>query len=309
MALTLSPVNYFQRHAQVCLEALGRLFRAPGSSLLTIAVIGITLALPTGLHLLLKNVNAVRYSWEGSIQASLFLKKTVSEQDGRQLAQQIGEQAGVKSTRYISRDQALKEFKKLSGFGGALKALNKNPLPAVIVVQPRPGLKPARIQAMVKALGKRPEVAQAKLDQAWLQRLHAILAIVQRCAMVIAGMLAFAVIIIVGNTIRLDIQNRKDQIEIMKLLGASDGFIRRPFLYTGLWYGLWGGILAWIMVHVALWLLAGPVGRLTGLYNSAFTLVGLGFRGSLSLLATGLLLGWLGSWLAVGRHLRAIRPR
>lgn len=309
MARALSPANYLQRHTQVCLEALGRLYRSPGSSLLTIAVIGITLALPAGLHLLLKNANTVRYGWESSVQASLFLKKSVSETDGRQLAQQIGRQDGVKSTRYISRDQALQEFKRLSGFGGALQALNGNPLPAVIVVQPRRGLTTARIQDMVRALGKRPQVAQAKLDQAWLKRLHAIMAIVQRCVMVITGMLAFAVIIIVGNTIRLDIQNRKEQIEVMKLLGASDGFIRRPFLYTGLWYGLWGGLLAWVMVHVTLWLLVGPVERLAGLYNSEISLVGFGLRGSLSLLVAGILLGLLGSWLAVGRHLRAIRPR
>lgn len=309
MARLRLPSAYLQRHAQVCLEALGRLYRNPSSSLLTIAVIGITLTLPTGLHLLLKNVNSVRYSWEGSIQASLFLKKSVSESEGRHLAQTLQHHAGVQSTRYISRAQALQEFKKLSGFGGALKALGENPLPAVIVVRPQAGLSPARIQGLVSDLGERPEVAQAKLDQAWLKRLHAIVAIIQRSALVVATLLALAVIIIVGNTIRLDIQNRKEQIEVMKLLGASDGFIRRPFLYTGLWYGFWGSLLAWLMVHVALWMLAGPVNRLSGLYNSGFTLAGQGARGSLSLLLAGIVLGWLGSWLAVGRHLRAIHPR
>jgi cell division transport system permease protein len=300
---------YFQRHLQVCLEALGRLWRSPGPTLLTIVVIGITLALPASLHLLVKNTSAARYSWEGSIHASLFLKGSVSESRGRKLAHAIAQRPDVASTRYISRAQGLKEFKQLSGFGDALKALDKNPLPAVIVVKPRNKLNSARVQALVQRLGKKPEVDQAKLDRTWLKRLHAIQAIVQRSVVVVAALLAIAVIFVVGNTIRLDIQNRKSQIEIMKLLGASDSFIRRPFLYTGLWYGLWGSLLAFVLVQVGLGVLTGPVNRLASLYNGQFNLLGLGVCGFFLLLLAGIFLGWIGSWLAVGRHLRAIHPR
>lgn len=308
MAGNLLPKNYLQRHAQVSLEVLGRLYRNPVSSLLTVAVIGITLALPTGLHLLLKNINTVRYSWESSVQASLFLAHSAEKKEALQLLRKIRQRDDVVAAHYISSAQALREFRKQSGFGHALDALQNNPLPAVIVVQPESGLSPEKIQSLVGELGASPLVAEAKMDQAWLRKLHAILDIVRRSVLVIAALLGIAVIIIVGNTIRLDIQNRREQIQVMKLLGAPDGFIRRPFLYTGLWYGFWGGILAWILVSLALWFLAGPVSRLAGLYNSQFDLQGLSFSGFLLLLVSGLVLGWLGSWWAVGRHLRAIQP-
>jgi cell division transport system permease protein len=238
----------------------------------------------------------------------LFLKPSTSEAQGRQLARKLAQMPAVRATHYISRAQALAEFKKLSGFGDALNALNGNPLPAVVVGNPKSALKPAQIRRLVAALGQRPEVAQAKLDQTWLKLLRAVLATVQRGALVVACLLAVAVIIIIGNTIRLDIQNRKEQIQVMKLLGASDGFIRRPFLYLVLWYGLWGGVLAGVLIHIALWLLAVPVARLAGLYNSEFSLAGLGGAGMLLLLIAGSGLGLLGSWWSVGRHLRAIHP-
>src|SRR5690625_1521142 len=166
---SLFPKNYLQRHAQVSLEVLGRLYRNPVSSFLTIAVIGITLALPTGLHLLLKNINTVRYSWESSVQASLFLKHSTDKTEALQLIQSIQQRDGVASARYISSTQALKEFRKLSGFGHALDALKANPLPAVIVEQPASGMTPEQVNSLVGQLGASPLVAQAKLDQAWLR--------------------------------------------------------------------------------------------------------------------------------------------
>lgn len=309
MRRPMAPERLAQQHARNLIESLGRLYRKPLASLLTVSVIGITLALPAGLHVLLKNLDALSYSWQGTLQASLFLRDNVDATAGRALAQKIMQRTEVKKTRYISRKQALAEFRKLSGFGDALTALEANPLPAVIVVQPDTQLEAGAIAQLVQELGQLPEVAQAQLDQAWLQRLYAVLAIVQRGVTIIALLLAFAVIFIVGNTIRLDIENRREEIEVMKLLGASDGFIRRPFLYTGFWYGLLGGLFAWLLLGVCLFAIAGPVRHLASLYDSDVQLLGLGTRATLYLLGAGILLGWLGSAFSVSRRLHSIQPR
>ncbi len=301
--------RFFQEHARVCLFSLGQLYRAPLASLLTAAVIGITLALPAGLHVLLANFNRVSLSWERTVQASLFLKDSVSEARGRELAQQIARRSEVSDVRYISRAEALAEFRRHSGFGAALDLLGENPLPAVVTVQPKGQLAPAAVEGLVNQLRGLPEVEVAQLDQAWLQRLHAILRIVELVVQAIALLLGLAVIIIIGNTIRLDIQNRKDEIVVMKLLGATNGFIRRPFLYTGFWYGLSGGLLAWLLLEGVLWSLTEPVSRLAGLYQSDFRLTGLGHDATIGLFAISILLGLLGSWWTVGRHLQAIEPQ
>lgn len=297
-----------QEHARVMLHTLGRLWREPVGTLLTAAVIGITLALPAGLHVLLGNINALSYSWEGSLQASLFLKDSVSPEQGRSLARVLEDRAGIARAAYISREQSLVEFRQLSGFGEALELLQDNPLPAVIVVTPRRELPRDAMNHLMDDLAARPEVEVAKLDQKWLDRLYAILAIVERAVAVIAGLLALAVAVTVGNTIRLDIENRRDEIVVMKLIGAPDSFIRRPFLYTGMWYGLAGGLIAWLLVHGALWALAGPAHRLAGLYESSFVLSGLPWDASLLVVGAGVLLGMLGSAWAVGRHMSKYEP-
>ena len=287
---------------------LGRLSRQPVSTLLTAAVIGVTLALPAGLHVALQNVTAVSEGWEGSVQASLFLKDSVSEAQGRQLTQVLARRQGIARATYLSRDQALAEFRELSGFGEALDLLQDNPLPAVIVVTPQRDLPPADVTALADALGRLPEVEIAKLDQKWLDRLYAILALVERAVMIIAAGLALAVTVVVGNTIRLEIENRREEIIVMKLIGAPDAFIRRPFLYTGLWYGLAGGAFAWLLVRGALYALSGPARRLAGLYDSSRELVGLSAQWTLLLLAAGVALGMIGSAWTVGRQLSHSEP-
>ena len=295
-------------HARVLVATLGKLTREPGSALLTAAVVGITLALPAGLHVLVQNVSAVSYSWEGSLQASLFLKDSVGVERGRELAGALKRRPGVAAASYISREQSLVEFRELSGFGEALELLQDNPLPAVIVVTPQRDLAQARMQALMQELAALPEVEVAKLDQKWLDRLYAILAIVERAVLVIAALLALAVTLTVGNTIRLEIENRREEIIVMKLIGAPDSFIRRPFLYTGLWYGFAGGVLAWLLVHGALLVLAAPARRLAGLYGSSYELSGLGPGPSALVLASGLALGLLGAGWTVARHLSRHEP-
>lgn len=304
------PVTYLQRHLQVFLGSLGRLSRTPLSSLMTATVIGITLALPTGLYVVLHNVQELSGGWQGTTRISVYLKQDIGADRAQALAAKLRARPGVADVRYISPEEGLKEFRRASGFGAALDALTSNPLPPVLVVQPALGERdPQQVQGLLDALRQLPEVDMAQLDMRWVERLYAFMALAQRGVSVVAAMLALAVLLVVGNTIRLDIQNRREEIEITKLVGGTDAFIRRPFLYSGLWYGLLGGVIAWLLVTVALWLLQGPVHRLALLYSSGFSLTALGAGASLKLLGGSALLGLLGSWLAVGRHLAEIEPR
>ena len=297
-------------HLRSIFFSLGKLYRAPLSSLMTTAVIGVALALPTGLYLMLSNLEAISGGWGESAQVSLFLKDNVTDAQAEALAQRLRTRDDIGSTRAIGKEQALAEFRELSGFGAALDALESNPLPAVIVVQPGLALNtPTRIEALVADLRKLPEVDSAQLDMQWVQRLFAIMETAQRGVLVIGAMLGLAVLLVVGNTIRLDIQNRRTEIEVAKLIGATDAFIRRPFLYGGIWYGVFGGLIALIMVEASLGFLADPVHRLAGLYGGQYRLLDLSAGDAMAVFALAIALGLAGSWLAVGRHLSEIEPQ
>jgi cell division transport system permease protein len=304
-----NPAIWLIRHLQVAISSLGRLSRAPFSTLMTTAVIGIALALPAGLHLLVGNLQALSGSWDGAASISLFLEQKVERDQADLLIDQLEKQAGITEVRLISREQALNEFKLLSGFNDALEALEENPLPNVIVVVPDEAhSEPAEAERLVTEIEKLDGVDYAQLDLQWVRRFHGITEIAKRGVLVLGALLGLAVLLIVGNTIRLEIQNRHAEIEITKLIGATNAFIRRPFLYSGLWYGFFGGIIAWVMIVLSLWLLAGPVSQLAGLYNSDFDLSGLNLLTIAGLLCGSAFLGLLGSWIAVGRHLSEIEP-
>ncbi|HEX6550645.1 MAG TPA: permease-like cell division protein FtsX [Gammaproteobacteria bacterium] len=296
-------------HRQMLVAGFTRLYRRPVATGMTVAVIGISLALPASLLILVQNVKQVSGSWQGAARISLFLKQGLSDQTVRQAAGAVRGIDGVAGLQLISADQALTEFKRRSGFGDALALLGDNPLPAVLVVQPDPAHStPETANALGQTLAKLPQVDRVRLDVQWLRRLRAILDILRRAVWIVGCLLGLAVILIVGNTIRLDIEGRRTEIEVSKLIGATDRFIRRPFLYYGAGYGFTGGVLAWLLVTLSLVLLGGPVTRLAGLYGSDFSLTGAGAGGAMLLLAGGAVLGWLGAWLAVARHLRDIEP-
>lgn len=302
--------NYFLRHAQVFFYTLGQLWQTPVATVLTIAVIGITLALPAGLYVVIDNVQRVAGGWEDSGQISLFLKQELSETAIEKLAERVRRQPGVAWVDYVSRDAALAEFKKLSGFGEALGALDRNPLPPVLVVHPTASHANAEaLQSLLTTLRRHKEVDLAQLDLEWVRRLYAMLDVARQGVFLLAAGLAVAVLLIIGNTIRLAVLNRRDEIEVIKLIGGTNAFIRRPFLYAGTIQGLLGGFLAWLVIGLGLLLLAGPVQRLASLYGSGFRLENLGMTETLTLLTSGAVLGWLGSRLAVGRHLRALDIR
>lgn len=305
----ISPTVYLARHLQVMLATLGQMIRSPMSNLMTIAVMGIALALPAGLHIVLKNVQQVTAQWDGAAQISLFLKQSVTNKQAAQLAKVLRQRQDVKSVTYITRNQALEEFRQNSGFGEALEALEENPFPALIIIYPnQQSDNLLNVQDMLLSFKQRPEVELAQLDLQWLKRLYAIIDFGKRGIWVLAAMLSLSVLLVVGNTIRLAIQNRRDEIEIIKLIGGTDAFIRRPFLYTGFWYGLSGGILSWSLVSLSIWFLSGPVSQLATLYDSDYSLSSMDLNSSLILIALSIGLGLAGSWLAVSRHLHAIEP-
>jgi cell division transport system permease protein len=301
--------TYFARHAQVLVGSLGRLARKPFSTLMTAAVIGIALALPVALHLLVENGRALAGRLDTGTDMSVFLKKEVNLEGARSVADRIETRDDVGEVELIPADAALERFRARSGFGDALDALDENPLPHALVVHPAEGhTQPVDVEALANALRAMPEADIVQDDLQWVRRFNAILEIVRRTVLLATILFGTAVLVVVGNTIRLDIEGRRDEIVIIKLIGGSDGFVRRPFLYTGIWYGLAGGLIALLVVTTGALLLGGPVERLATLYNSDFSLRTLGVAASATLLAVGGLLGWLGSWIAAARHLRAVEP-
>jgi len=305
--------TYLLRHLQVFFYSLGQLTKNPLSLLMTSAVIGIALALPTGLHIILKNIQSLSGDLDSAAQISLFLKKSTTNTQAEQLVKQLNKMPQINKVQYVSREKALQEFKQLSGFGNALKALEKNPLPAVVIVQPNLLQDSAlsntlATEELVKHLQSQPYVDIAQLDMQWVKRLYSIMDIIRRGVIILAGLLALAVLLVVGNTIRLAIQNRRDEIVIIKLIGGTDRFIRRPFLYTGFWYGLFGGLIALFLVISSLLLLSGPIEALTQSYESPFTVQIIDLFSTFWLIAGSILLGLVGSWVAVERHLREIEP-
>lgn len=300
---------YISRHAQTLVGSLGRLVRHPFATLFTIAVIGIALALPVALQLLVVNARAATGSWRNAVDLSVYFKRDVTLPRVEQLARTLRARAGVSAVAVIPADQGLAEFRKFSGFGAALDALTENPLPHVMVVSPAPDrAAPEDIDALRAFLGNWPEVDFVQVDTEWVARFHSILEVMRGVVALATILLALGVIVIVGNTIRLDIVSRRAEIEVTKLVGGSDGFVRRPFLYGGIWYGLGGAALALGIVQLAAALLRGPVGRVAMLYGSQFRLLGLSLQESLALLGVGAALGLIGSWVMASHHLRAIEP-
>ena len=250
---------WLNRHASTCVGALGRLFRQPFASLMIILVIGVTLALPAAINVVVKNAQTVSESWSNALDFSVYMRRGISESEADGLARLIGQRADIESVDLVTADEALVEFKQQSGFGAALDQLGENPLPHALVVRPDPGNTSASLILLQEEIGNLPEVELVQVDTEWVQRFHAILDIVRKAIAIGSALLGIAIVVVIGNTIRLDIENRREEIEVTKLIGASNAFVRRPFLYTGLWYGLGGALVSWIMISLALWGLREPL--------------------------------------------------
>jgi len=296
-------------HWYVIISSMGQIARAPLSTLMTSAVIGIALALPMGLYLLLENVQQISGEWGGNIQISLFLKQEVPENKAHALADHLLQKPDISTVQIITPAEALEEYRTLSGFGEALTTLETNPLPFVLILQlSTQDLSTRATEQLLAELNQIPEVEIAQFDMLWVKRLLAILQLVKRGILLLATFLFLTVVLVIGNTIRLSIYNRREEIEVYKLIGATDPFIRRPFLYLGFWYGLSGGIIAWLLISLSLWILAEPIKQLTAVYYSQLNIIGLDWLSTLGLFTGGSLLGLSGAWLAVNRHLKEINP-
>ena len=298
---------YLRHHLQSLTFSLGKIYHSPASTIMTVAVIGITLSLPGGFYLFLQNMESVSGDLRSSAQISLFLDIETGEQHARALERDIRADSRVQSTQFIPRDQSLKQFREDSGFGKSIDTLSSNPLPHTILVEPNQA-DSFVIQNLLKELQVKPEVEIAKLDTEWLERLYTIIEIARRGVIMITLLFGCAVLLVIGNTIRLDIQNRYQEIIVAKMIGATDAFIRRPFLYGGLWYGLLGGIISWLIVELGYLSISGPLQRLNLLYQSELHLTTYSLEDCLILIASSTSLGLAGSWIAVTRHLDRIEP-
>ncbi len=302
--------TWFERHAQSLVGSLGRLARQPFATALTVAVIGIALALPAALYLVVANMRAVTADLGDTVQLSAYLRLSTTAEQARKVASAIQARVEVDDAVLVSPDEGLAEFRALSGIGEALQALTENPLPWVVKLRPAPPHdSAAAVEALAVELRKIDEVELVEADTAWVRRLHAILDTLRQLALLAAAVLAAGVLAIIGNTIRLEINGRRAEIEVTKLVGGSNAFVRRPFLYSGLWQGLAGGVLAFALILAGLQLLEPPVARLAAAYGARIALIGLSLRENLILVGGGALLGLVGAWLAAAYHLRRIEPR
>jgi cell division transport system permease protein len=300
---------WLARHLQALLSSAGHLARAPLATALTVAVMALALALPQSLLTLVSDTRTATGDFSGAVSLSVYLKPDVSEQKAQQLERAARAHAGVAHVELITAAAGLEEFRRNSGFGAALDALENNPLPHVLAITPDAGnAGPASVETLRRFLAAWPEVELVQLDREWVTRFNAILGVLRAVLIVAASLLGAAVVAVVGNTIRLEILNRRAEIEVTKLVGGTNAFVRRPFLYTGVLYGVLAAVLAWCIVAVALLSLRGPTADLARAYGSSFALPAVSMAQLLRLLLVGLVLGWVGAWLATARHLARIEP-
>jgi cell division transport system permease protein len=302
--------GWFMRHTQALFFAIGRLARAPVATAFTVLVIAIALTLPTAFALLITSVRSATGDFANAVDVTVYFKQGTSLDKAQQLATSARGRSGVAKVTLVSADAALKAFREQSGFGEALNTLEGNPLPHALDVRPTAAAtSPAQMETLRRYLAAWPEVELVQVDSEWVLRLNAILDLLRRLVFGIALLLGVGVLAVIGNTIRLEIHNRRAEIEVTKLVGGSNAFVRRPFLYTGLFYGGLGAALAALLVWGSLQLLGEPVGRLAHSYGSDFTLLRPGLREIAALLGVGMALGLVGAFLAAARHLACIEPR
>lgn len=307
-ATTLSRfAQWHTHHLQSFLTSLGDLFKKPLASLMTLMVIGIAVALPAGLYVLLQNLQDISQHWDNTASISLYLKKDAPNTNVRSFLHEVQNNPSVKKADYISPTQGLRDFQRVTQYGDVLAKLNENPLPGVIVITPIDKKQtPAGLKNLVHLFKNSPLVNIAQMDLAWVQRLYYIITIGKRITYSLAFLFGLGVLLIIGNTIRLTIEHHYDEMMVLKLVGATDTFIRRPILYRGFLYGLFGGVLAWLLVGIMLSWLRPPAQALASSYSESLILHGLPLYSGLVILAFSAALGITGAWLAARHQLRTL---
>ncbi|MDN3524426.1 permease-like cell division protein FtsX [Halomonas sabkhae] len=300
--------SWGRHHRAMALDSVRRLLRYPVGSLLTMLAIAIALVLPAALWLTLDSARLLDAELEESATLTAYLETRVDAAEAGRIEEALAAQQGVDKTRLITAEDGMAEFQESLGLEDALARLPGNPLPASVVISPSDPA-PQAVRRLAERLGDVSGVEEVRLDLAWLERLRHLAELGQRVTLALGVLFGLGVLLVVGNTIRLAVENRRKEIEVVTLIGATHQFVRRPFLYSGAWYGLGGGILAWGLLALGGDWLSGPVASLAASYGASFVLPTLGVGGSATLLACSTLLGWLGAWIAVSRHLAQIRPR
>ncbi|WP_230403018.1 permease-like cell division protein FtsX [Plesiomonas shigelloides] len=296
------------RHAwHNCLQDL---LLQPVATFLTVLVIAIALTLPGVCYLGWKNASLAADQWYPEPEITVYLQKTLTDPQAQAVADQLRQLPGASKLTYLSRADSLNEFRQWSGFSDALDMLNDNPLPAVAIIRPQGEFaSELGLSTLRDKLAAQQGVSEAKLDNTWLDRLTALTELVAQAALWMATLMLCAVFLIIGNSVRLNIFNRRDSIEVMKLIGATDGFILRPFLYGGALLGLAGGLLAWLLDSIIIWRLQLQVDKVMQVFGTSFTLRGPGLEEVLLLLIVSGMIGWCAAWLATVRHLREFAPK
>lgn len=300
---------YRNVHAHALFSSLGRLLGSRFSTAMTIIVLSVAISLASGFYILVVNLQQLTDNLEASNQISLFLKDEVTEIKATKLLNNIKQNPDIQNAKLISKEQALAEFQSYSGFGESIKSLEKNPLPVVIQVFPRQTLDNQQmLESLIDDLGRIAEVDFAQMDMQWVKRLQSIMDIARKSVTLLSILLGIGVLFITANTIRLEVHNRRDEIVIARLVGATNGFIQRPFLYAGFWIGLFSGMAAWFIVTTIMLILKYPVETLSKLYDDAFHLLFFGFFETTVLLTISSMLGIVGSWIIVHFQLQQLKP-
>lgn len=300
--------SLWQSHSLIARQSVTKLLRTPVATAMTVAVLGIALLLPAGLFVAMDNLRNLSGGFSSFTQITLYLHDEVSQSEGEALREQLLTHENIAASQYISSAQAAEDFRTYSGLGDVISQLDENPLPAVIVLTPA-SIADNEGALLLEELSALPEVESAQLDLQWIERLQRFLQLAERGAAALMLIFSLAVLFVVGNTIRLAIESRRAEIVVVKLVGGTDGYVARPFLYTGTCYGLAGGVLAWVLLGLIMLMLHGPVTELLALYDSQYSIRGLTLLSGLALLGGSALLGWLGAWISVRQHLAAIEPR
>ncbi|PWQ99808.1 permease-like cell division protein FtsX [Leucothrix pacifica] len=295
------------QHKEAFSYSLAHLWQNPVSTWITLAAIAIALSLPAGLYILLGNLKTLTDDNREVPTISIYIKQNITEQQAQDRAELLSELKDIENVKLIKREDGLKHMKQISGVQDIIDTVGGNPLPHVLVVTPRMSMfgdSDIDLDELALRLKNYPEVDSVQMDTEWVQRLRAILNIAERVVLVVGFLLGLTVLLVVGNTIRLNIENRREEIEVSQLVGATTAYVRRPFLYGGIWYGLFGGILSLVIVHSSLLFMIAPVNRLAELYGSHYYVSGLGTFATLIILVCSSLLGLFGAWIAMAQHLR-----
>ena len=301
---------WLRRHSYSFFSSLGVLLKHKIGTLMTVLVLAIAMFLPLGLYMTLSNMDGLNLRQDEWSAVTVFFQSGTTQEEVERVAGQLQKQMQPGSIAIISPAEGMLEFRQASGFGESLDMLEENPLPWVMQVSPQPGSTEqveADVEELTAFLASVESVEVTQFDYKWLQRLGRLMDLGTAVVTALVLLFGIAVVVVVANTIRLDVASHAEEIEILALVGAGNAFVRQPFLYTGLWYGLMGGLLAVILLGLAMLYLAGPIGLLLETYGTVFDLRGLGGYHTLWILLGGGFLGWLGAWIAVQRYLRLLR--